>query len=138
MADPLHVEVVSADRVVWSGEADQVVTRTTEGDVGILPRHQPMLALLVPNAVEVFSTEGSREIIAVDGGFISVDHDRVSILSEFASVAEVSLDRAERELAEANRKLDEGDQSEETRKHFLRASAQLKAAQKRSGARSGM
>lgn len=133
MADPLHVEVVSADRVVWSGEADQVVTRTTEGDVGILPRHQPMLALLVPNAVEIFSTDGPREIIAVDGGFVSVDHNRVAILSEFASAEEISLDSAERELAEANKKLDEGDQTEETRKHFLRASAQLKAAQKRHG-----
>lgn len=134
MADPLHVEVVSADRVVWSGEADQVVTRTTEGDVGILPRHQPMLALLVPNAVEIFSSSGTREVIAVDGGFISVDHDRVSILSEYAHLGEISLDRAERELADANRKLDEGDQSEETRKQFLRASAQVKAAQKMQGA----
>ncbi|HHV21892.1 MAG TPA: F0F1 ATP synthase subunit epsilon [Propionibacterium sp.] len=133
MADPLHVEVVSADRVVWSGEANQVVTRTTEGDVGILPRHQPMLALLVPNAVEIFSTEGTREVIAVDGGFISVDHNHVSILSEFASLAEISLEQAERELGEANAKLDEGDQSEETRKQFLRASAQVKAAQKRQG-----
>lgn len=133
MADPLHVEVVSADRVVWSGDADQVVTRTTEGDIGILPRHQPLLALLVPNAVEVFTTQGTREIIAVDGGFVSVDHDRVAILSEFASMTEISLDEAERELGEATRLLDEGDETPETRKHFLRASAQVKAAQKRQG-----
>lgn len=133
MADPLHVEVVSAEEVVWSGEADQVIARTTEGDVGILPRHQPMLALLVPAGVEVFSTEGSREVIAVDGGFISVDHNRVSILSEYASLGEISLDQAEKELAEATRMLEEGDQEEEARKHYLRASAQVKAAQKRSG-----
>lgn len=133
MADPLHVEVVSADRVVWSGEADQVIARTTEGDIGILPRHQPMLALLVPSGVEVFSTAGSREVIAVDGGFISVDHDRVSILSEYAQLGEISLDQAERELTQATRQLDEGDQDEETRKHFLRASAQVKAARKMAG-----
>jgi F-type H+-transporting ATPase subunit epsilon len=133
MADPLHVEVVSADRVVWSGDADQVIARTTEGDIGILPRHSPMLALLVPSGVEVFSTTGPREVIAVDGGFISVDHDRVSILTEYARLGEISLDDAERELAEATAKLDEGDQSDETRKHFLRASAQVKAAQKMAG-----
>lgn len=133
MAASLHVEVVSADRIVWSGEAYQVVARTTEGDIGILPNHQPLLALMVPNAVEVFSITGTREIIAVDGGYFSVDHNRVSILSEFASMDEISLDAAERELANANRMLDEGDQDDATRKHFLRASAQLKAAQKRTG-----
>lgn len=130
MADPLHVEVVSADRVIWSGDADQIVARTTEGDIGILPRHSPMLGLLVPSAVEIFSTTGPREVIAVDGGFISVDHDRVSILTEYASLGEISLAQAERELADATAKLDEGDQSDETRKHYLRASAQVKAAQK--------
>lgn len=133
MADPLHVEVVSADRVVWSGDADQIVARTTEGDIGILPRHSPMLGLLVPSGVEIFSTSGSREVIAVDGGFISVDHDRVSILTEYASLGEISLDEAERELADAIAKLDQGDQSDETRKHYLRASAQVKAAQKMAG-----
>lgn len=131
MADPLHVEVVSADRVVWSGEADQVITRTTEGDIGIMPRHQPLLALLVPNAVEIFTTKGTREVVAVDGGFVSVDHDRVAILSEFATMTEVTLDEAERELGRAEKLLDEGDESPETRKLFLRASAQVKAAQKR-------
>ncbi|WP_425308802.1 F0F1 ATP synthase subunit epsilon [Ammonicoccus fulvus] len=133
MADPLQVEVVSADRVVWSGEAEQVIARTTEGDIGILSRHQPMLALLVPSAVEIITDSGEREIIAVDGGFISVDHNHVSILSEYATRGVVSLDEAERELAEATRKLDEGDQTEETRKHFLRASAQVKAARKQEG-----
>lgn len=133
MAETLHVEVVSADRVVWSGEAEQIIARTTEGDIGILPRHSPMLGLLVPSGVEIFSTAGPREVIAVDEGFISVDHDRVSILTEYASVGEISLDQAERELADATAKLDEGDQSEETRKHFRRASAQVKTARKLAG-----
>lgn len=134
MADTLQVKVVAADREVWTGEADQVIARTTEGDTGILPNHSPMLAVLVPSAVEVFTSHGEREIVAVDGGFISVDHNRVSILSEYAKLAEeISVDKAEKELAEANRMLDEGDESEETRRHFLRASGQLKAAQKRQG-----
>ena len=49
---PLEVEVVSADRVVWSGDAINVIARTVEGDIGILPGHEPLLALLVPGACE--------------------------------------------------------------------------------------
>lgn len=129
---PLNVEVVAADRVVWSGQASRVIARTSEGDIGILPNHSPLLAVLVPCGVEIFSHEGPREIVAVDGGFLSVDHGNVRILSEFARMGdEVTLDQAERELAEAEAKLDEGDQSEETRKHYLRASAQVRAARKR-------
>lgn len=131
---PLQVVVVSADQVVWEGEADQIVARTSEGDIGILPNHSPVLAVLVPCGVEVFSTEGSREVVAVDGGFISVDHGRVSILSEYARMAnEISLDEAERELADAEKRLDDGDQDDETRKRFLRASAQVRAARKHAG-----
>ena len=134
MADTLQVKVVAADREVWSGEADQVIARTSEGDTGILANHSPMLGVLVPSAVVIFATHGEREIVAVDGGFISVDHNRVSILSEYAKLAgEISVDQAEKELAEANRLLDQGDDSEETRRHYLRASGQLKAAQKRQG-----
>lgn len=135
MADPLHVEVVSADRVVWSGEADQVIARTTEGDVGIMARHAPMLGCLLPSGVEIFSTGGSREVVAVDSGFISVDHNRVSILCEYASVGEISLDQAERELAKATAKIEDGDQTDDTRRHYLRASAQVKAARKQAGQR---
>ena len=51
MSDSLHVEVVSADRLVWSGEATRVIARTTEGDVGILPNHAPLLSLLVDGVV---------------------------------------------------------------------------------------
>jgi F-type H+-transporting ATPase subunit epsilon len=87
----------------------------------------------VPSAVVIFCDEGTptREIVAVDGGFISVSQGRVSILSEYARMAdEVTVAEAEKELAEAQRILDTGDGSDEDRKHFLRATAQLRAAQK--------
>ena len=84
----MQVEVVSADRVVWSGKAINIIAKTVEGDIGILPGHEPVLAILVPGAVEIFAEDNSREIIAVDGGFISVAHGRVSILSEYAMMAE--------------------------------------------------
>jgi F-type H+-transporting ATPase subunit epsilon len=90
-----------------------------------------VLGVLEPSAVVIFCEEGPREIVAVDGGFISVSQGRVSILSEYARMAdEVTIAQAEKELAEAQRVLDSGDGSDEDRKHLLRATAQLRAAQK--------
>lgn len=131
MAEPMQVEVVSADRVVWSGESSNIIAKTVEGEIGILPGHEPVLGVLVPSAVVIFDEGGGREVVAVDGGFISVSQGRVSILSEYARMAdEVTVAQAEKELAEAQRVLDTGDGSDEDRKHFLRATAQLRAAQK--------
>src|ERR1700712_216840 len=123
MAEPMQVEVVSADRVVWSGTSTNVIAKTTDGEIGILPGHAPVLAVLQPSAVVIFCEDGKqREIIAVDGGFVSVSQGRVSLLSEYARMAdEVSVAQAEKELAEAQQRLDTGDGNEEDRQHFLRA-----------------
>jgi len=128
----MQVEVVSADRVVWSGTSTNVIAKTTDGEIGILPGHAPVLAVLQPSAVVIFCEDGKqREIVAVDGGFVSVSQGRVSILSEYARMAaEVSVAQAEKELAEAQQRLDTGDGNEEDRQHFRRAPAQLRAAQK--------
>jgi F-type H+-transporting ATPase subunit epsilon len=131
MADPMQVEVVSADEVVWSGEATNIIAKTVDGDIGILANHSPVLAVLVPSGVEIVCPDGSREIIAVEGGFMSVSRGRVSILSEYAKMAqEISLSQAERDLAAANSAIDNGDDSDETHTLLLRAMAQVKAAQK--------
>jgi F-type H+-transporting ATPase subunit epsilon len=131
VAEPMRVEVVSADRVVWSGESTNVIAKTTDGEIGILPGHAPVLAVLQPSAVVIFCDDGKREVVAVEGGFVSVAQGRVSILSEYAEMAdEVSVSQAEHELAEAQQRLDSGDGSEEDRKNFQRATAQLRAAQK--------
>lgn len=128
---PLHVEVVSADRVIWSGESTNIIARTVDGDIGILPGHAPLLAVLVPSAVEVYDTDGDREVIAVDGGFISVAEGRVSILSQFAQLgAEITLAEAERELEEARRELEHEHIDDEVYQRFHRAEAQVKAAHK--------
>lgn len=125
----LLVEVVSADGIAWEGEALSVIARTVEGDLGVLPGHEPFLAVLVPCAAEVLTVDGHREVIAVDGGFLSVADSRVSLLSQFAKVArEIDLDAAEHELAAAERRLNAGDLDEETRQHYLRAQAQVRAA----------
>ena len=129
MAGPLTVEVVSATGIAWEGEAISVIARTTEGDIGILADHEPFLAGLVPCAAEVLTVDGRREIVALDGGFLSVADNRVSLLSQFARVAkEIDLKHAERELADAEKRLNAGETDEETMQHFRRAQAQVKAA----------
>jgi F-type H+-transporting ATPase subunit epsilon len=131
MAEPMQVEVVSADQMVWSGHSSNIIAKTVDGDIGILPGHSPLLAVLEPSGVVIFSEDGTREVIAVDGGFISVSQGRVSILSEYARMAdEITVSAAEKELAEAQRVLDSGDFGDEDRKHFQRATAQLRAAEK--------
>ncbi|MFT4263019.1 MAG: F0F1 ATP synthase subunit epsilon [Nocardioides sp.] len=82
MAGTITVELVAADRVVWSGEASAVSARTVEGDLGILPGHAPLLSLLAPSAVEIKPASGAAVSAEVDGGFISVADDHVSILAE--------------------------------------------------------
>ena len=127
----MQVEVVSADAVVWSGEATNIIAKTVDGDIGILANHSPVLAVLVPGGVEIVCPDGTREIVAVESGFMSVSRGRVSILSEYAKMAgEISLAQAEKDLAAANAAIDGGDDSEETRQRFLRATAQVRAAQK--------
>lgn len=125
----LRVEVVAAEGITWEGDALSVIARTSEGDIGIMPNHEPLLATLLPCAAEVLTTDGNREVVVVDGGFISVAENRVSMLSQFARVAaEIDLKAAERELAAAEKRLNAGDIDDETRHHFLRAQAQVKAA----------
>lgn len=129
--DVLTVDVVAADRRVWSGEATSVIARTTDGDLGILVGHQNFLGILVPCAVEILTAGGKREVVAVDGGFLSVANDRVAVLSQFGRLAqEISVADAERELAEAERMLEAGDTDVDVVQHHRRASAQLRAAQK--------
>lgn len=76
----LQVELVAADRKVWEGEASQVSARSVEGDLGVLPGHQPTLVVLAEGQVRI--NAGGWRTATVDGGFMSVDHDRVTIVAE--------------------------------------------------------
>lgn len=134
MADPMTVEVVAADRRVWEGTATNVIVRTTQGDIGILPGHEPMLAALVPCAAEVVTDDGRREIIAIDGGFLSVAKNQVSIVAQRASLSnEISAAEAQRELDELTRITESGDATVEQTHRLHLAQAQLKAAAKTKG-----
>lgn len=82
----LQVEVVSADQKVWSGEASMVVARTVSGDLGVLSGHSPMLAVLAPSNITIHPSDGGDVTAYCDGGFLSVEHDRVMIVSGDAAL----------------------------------------------------
>ena len=108
MADPLQVELVAADRTVWTGEAAMVVTRTADGEVGILPHHAPLLGTLADGTVQIRQESGDDVVAVVHGGFLSVADNRVGILAEEAALAaEIDLAEAERDLAEARASKDD-------------------------------
>src|ERR1700712_3276663 len=92
----MHVEIVAVERELWSGEATFVFTRTTAGEIGILPRHIPLVAQLVDDAMVRVEREGEDDLrIAVDGGFLSVTAEGVIILAESAEFeSEINADAA--------------------------------------------
>lgn len=95
----LQVELVAADRLVWSGDAAKVSARTAEGDIGILPGHAPLLSVLQIGVVDITTTSGESWVAAVNGGFISVANGRVSILSEIAEMShDIDLEKARKDL----------------------------------------
>ena len=81
----LNVELVAADRKVWSGEASMVRARSTEGEIGIMPGHTPLLGVLIEGDVIIQATDG-EQTASIDGGFLSVDHDNVTIVAETVQV----------------------------------------------------
>jgi F-type H+-transporting ATPase subunit epsilon len=104
----LNVAVVSAERALWSGTAKSLVAKTPEGEIGILPGHEPVLALLVEGPVRIEQSDGSKLLVAVHGGFFSVNSDNVQVIAEVAEMAQdIDVDRAKAALARASQ--DAGD-----------------------------
>lgn len=98
----LEVAVVSAERLLWQGEAKSVVAKTPEGEIGILPGHEPVLSLLVESPLRIEEPDGSKLLVAVHGGFFSVDSGKVNVIAEVAELAEdIDLERAQAALAKA-------------------------------------
>lgn len=77
----LQVNLVAADRRVWSGEARMVRARSVDGELGIMPGHTPLLGVLVSGDVVIHGDAGD-ETATIDRGFISVEHDRVTIVAD--------------------------------------------------------
>jgi len=128
MAGLLHVELVAADRLVWSGDATMVIARTTEGDVGILPNHAPMLSVVIEGVVDIQTDEGETWVAAVDAGFLSVANNRVSVLAERAEMShEIDLEKARHDLERAKAAGENDDAAAEA---YRRAAARIRAVEK--------
>jgi len=84
----LTVSVVAADKEVWSGPASMVIAKTTEGEIGILPGHEPMLAILAQGEIEVRITplDGPKINVSADNGFLSVENNNVAIVAALAEL----------------------------------------------------
>jgi F-type H+-transporting ATPase subunit epsilon len=82
----LQVSVVSADREVFAGSATMVVAKTVEGEIGILPGHEPMLAILAGGEVRVTGVDGTKVTASAQGGFLSVENNNVSIVASAAEL----------------------------------------------------
>ena len=105
----MQVELVSVERPIWSGEATAVYARTTEGEIGVLPGHAPLLGALAPGwLVRIMHADGVEQRVAVHGGFLSVRADGVSVLAEMAENAdEIDVARARHALERAGNGTDE-------------------------------
>ncbi len=99
----MRVQLVAVERRLWSGEASLVIAQTTEGEIGIMPGHEPLLGQLVEaGTVAITTTDGERIVAAVHGGFLSVTAETVSVLAESADMAdEINLDEARAALDSA-------------------------------------
>ncbi len=107
----LQVELVAVERKIWSGEARMVIARTTEGELGILPGHAPLLGQLAEGGVVTIRVESGDDLtVAAHGGFLSVTDQGVSILAETAEISgEIDVERAREALRRAQ---GEGDDPE--------------------------
>lgn len=124
----MQVELVSAERRLWSGEAEMVVARTTEGEIGILPGHAPVLGELGSGVLRIIQSPGSEVVAAIHGGFLSVAASGVSVLADIAELgADIELDRAQAAYDRASSSLAHDDDAS-AREALARARARLQAA----------
>jgi len=100
----MEVELVSPERILWTGEAEMVIARTTEGDIAFLANHAPFIGALGIGTVTIEEPGGKQTKIAVHGGFVEVSHNKVTLLSDVAELAsdiDVARAREAKERAEA-------------------------------------
>ena len=134
MADTIHVDIVSAEGEIFSGPAKMVFLPAAEGEIGVAPRHAPLLALLKAGEVRVQPPEGAELSFYVGGGALEVQPSRVTVLADTAARAHdldeaaaiAARQRAEEALAAKIDKIELA----EAQAELIRAAAQLKLIQK--------
>lgn len=127
----LRVGVVSPEREIWSGEADMVIAKTVDGEIGIMPKHAPVLGVLVEGGLlKIKRGNGEADLVAaVHGGFLSVADDEVSVLAEVAELgSEVDIARAKSALERAQASVESDQEDADAAAGARRARARLRAA----------
>jgi len=126
----MHVELVSPESIVFSGEATMVVARTTAGEIAFLPGHVPFVGVLSGKSpVKIMMTEGPVRIVAVHSGFVEVSHDNVTILSDVAELADtIDVPRAQVAKERAETRLRENADDIDAQAALLRAELRLAVA----------
>jgi F-type H+-transporting ATPase subunit epsilon len=134
MASTIHVDIVSAEAEIFSGEAEMVFVPAVEGELGVAPRHTPLLTFLKPGEVRVRHPGGEEEAFYVSGGMLEIQPHVVTVLSDTAmrahdldeAAALEAKERAERMLVDRQADIDEA----RARAELAQAAAQLQAIQR--------
>jgi F-type H+-transporting ATPase subunit epsilon len=122
MANTIHVDVVSAEESIYSGEATFVVLPGEVGELGIYPRHTPLISRIKPGSVRIETPAGGQEFIFVAGGIVEVQPNRVTVLSDTA-IRGKDLD--EKKANEAQRAAEEALKNAKSEIDMARATSEL-------------
>ena len=137
---PIHLEIVTAERTVLSDNVDQINAPGAAGRMGVLPRHEPLMTMLVPGELTIIKN-GEATPFAVSGGFMEVLPDRVTILADTAERAdEIDEARADAARKRAEELLRERRSEQETimaEAQLRRAMVRLRVARLKRGGRGG-
>ena len=126
MANTIHVDVVSAEELIFSGEAEFVALPGEAGELGIYPQHTPLITRIRPGAVRIkVPGQAQDEFVFVAGGLLEVQPDNVTVLADTA-IRGSDLDEAK--AAEAKRRAEEALTNQESKIDYAKAQAELSAA----------
>jgi F-type H+-transporting ATPase subunit epsilon len=126
---PLQVEIVSPERVLYSGEGEMVVARSSDGDIAFLPGHAPFIGALDIAPVRVILPSTGEQAAAVHGGFVNVSNDQVIVLSDVAELPEqIDVERAREAKARAEAALRADEHDEAAADALARANTRLEVA----------
>ena len=133
-AATIQVEIVSAEREIWSGEGVMVFAPGEVGELGIAPRHTPLITRLKPGDLRVQMENGDEQFFVISGGLLEVQPHRVTVLSDTA-IRAADLDQAAAEKAQAKAEQAMQDQSSamdyaQAKAELANAMAQLRAIEK--------
>ncbi|HEY0748683.1 MAG TPA: F0F1 ATP synthase subunit epsilon [Steroidobacteraceae bacterium] len=134
MANTIHVDIVSAEGQIFSGEANQVFVPGSQGELGIYPRHAPLLTTLKPGDVRVHVDGQEEQVFYVGGGALEVQPHQVTVLADTAARArdldEAAALAAKQRAEEAVRSRGDKVDVAQAQAELLRAVAQLRAIER--------